>query len=98
MKPPAIGYLRSDVSGQRQQWDETQIRRLAKRFGYDLAKIVVFGAHTDDPTQRLINVVQSTSAEAVFVPSIAHLGGEVPAKLVAVTEVNTVSPEETYAR
>lgn len=96
--PTAIGYLRSDISRARQQWDEEQIRGLAKRFGYALAKTVVFGAHTDSPTQRVINVVRSIDAEAVIVPGLAHFDGEVPHALVAVADVITVDTEDTYAR
>ncbi|WP_328411738.1 hypothetical protein [Nocardia sp. NBC_00403] len=42
MKPTAIGYLRSDISGTAQNWDEIRMRSLAKRYGYDLAKNIVF--------------------------------------------------------
>jgi hypothetical protein len=33
MIPTAIGYVRKDISGTRQQWDETQVRSLARRLG-----------------------------------------------------------------
>ncbi|WP_405137102.1 recombinase family protein [Nocardia sp. NBC_01388] len=97
--PTAIGYLRRDVSGFRQDWDETRIRSRAKRLGYDLAKIVVFGPNTDAPLERLINVVRNVDADAVIVPTATHFdGAEIPAPLVNVAEVITVDPEQTYAR
>lgn len=96
--PTAIGYLRSDVSRARQPWDEERIRSLAKRFGYALAKTVVFGPHTDDPVRRVLNVVRAVDAEAVFVPGLDHFAGVVPDGLVAVADVITVDTEETYAR
>ncbi|MCU1645190.1 MAG: hypothetical protein JWN03_5465 [Nocardia sp.] len=97
--PTAVGYLRRDVSGIRQNWDETQVRSRAKRLGYDLAKIVVFGPDTDAPVERLINVVRRVDADAVIVPSATHFdGAEIPAPLVKVAEVITVDPERTYAR
>ncbi|AYF78801.1 hypothetical protein D7D52_07100 [Nocardia yunnanensis] len=96
--PTAIPYLRTDVSGARQPWDEVQTRSLAKRFGYSVPKTIAFSEHTDDPIQRLINAVRSVNADAVVVPSLAHLGGVVPDVLVRVVDVITVEPEATYAR
>ncbi|NEW40334.1 hypothetical protein GV794_03795 [Nocardia cyriacigeorgica] len=97
-RPTAVGYLRRDVSGVVQTWDEIRIRGLAKRFGYDLAKTVVFGSVTDHPVTRLINVVRSLDAEAVVVPGLGHFEGEVPGRLVSVADLITVKPENTYAR
>lgn len=96
--PTAIGYLRSDISGVRQSWDEIRIRSLAARLGYTLAKTVVFGPYAEQPVQRLINVVRSVDAEAVIAPSIEHLGGRVPEVLLAVADVITTDPQETFAR
>lgn len=96
--PTAIGYLRSDVSGARQPWDEVQNRSVAKRLGYAMVKTVVFSEHIEDPIQRLINVVGRTHAEAVVVPSLEHFGGSVPDELVRVVDVITVDPHDTYAR
>lgn len=95
--PTAIGYLRKDISGVSQDWDEIQIRSRAKRLGYDLAKTVTFGAGTVDPEGRLVNVVQALDVDAVIVPSIEHFGGQVPQRLVQQCELNTVNPEATYA-
>ncbi|MBF6129014.1 hypothetical protein [Nocardia brasiliensis] len=97
-RPAAIGYLRRDVSGARQQWDEVLIRSLAQRFGYDLAKTVVFGAETDDVLHRLTTVAQRLGVDAVIVPGAAHFEGGVPEQLVQICDVITVAPEYTYAR
>ncbi|QUN16347.1 hypothetical protein [Nocardia seriolae] len=96
--PTAIVYLRSDVSGARQQWDEMQARSLGKRLGYTVAKTVVFGEHVEQPIQRLANVVRRMQADAVVVPSLEHLGGTVPDGLLRVVDVITVEPHDTYAR
>ncbi|MFF0543053.1 hypothetical protein ACWEVD_24655 [Nocardia thailandica] len=98
MKPPAIGYLRRDISGVTQPWDETQIRSLAEKLGYRFTKTVVFSERTTDPIGRLREVVATVGAEAVVVPNLAHLGGVLPAGLAADCEVVTVSPEVTHAR
>ncbi|WP_067903348.1 hypothetical protein [Nocardia vaccinii] len=99
-RPIAIGYLRRDVSGTRQPWDEEQIRSLARRFGYDLSRIVAFSNHTDEPHRRLCNVVGRIGATAVFVPSLEHFvtAEEVPASLLTLADIVTVDTRFTYAR
>lgn len=96
--PTAIGYLRSDISRSRQPWDEIQIRSLARRLGYVLAKTVVFSERTDDPMQRVIDVVRTIDAEAVVIPGLEHVDGYPPSALLAVADVITVSPEQTFSR
>ncbi|MQY20467.1 hypothetical protein [Nocardia macrotermitis] len=99
-RPVAIGYLRRDVSGTRQPWDEEQIRSLARRFGYDLSRIVAFSHHTDEPHQRLCNVVGRIGATAVFVPSLDHFltPEEVPTALLTLADIVTVDTHYTYTR
>lgn len=97
--PHAIGYLRQEISGTRQERDQAQIRSLASRFGYDLVRILAFGPDIDRPIHRLRVAVSRTGAEAVFTPSAEHFeGGDVPADLVLVADVITVNDEHTYAR
>lgn len=97
-KPKALGYVRKDVSGVRQRWDEAQVRSLAHRFGYFLHKTVAFGSYVDDPVGELMCVIKRADAEAVFVPNLEHFDGCVPRSLVAVADVVTVVPRYTYAR
>ncbi len=95
----AIGFLRRDVSGVRQPWDEEQIRSLAKRLGYNLRKIIVFAHGVDDLGLQLRDIAETHHIDAVVVPSIAHFEGEVvPSKLIRAADVITVQPECTYAR
>ncbi|WP_327139745.1 hypothetical protein [Nocardia sp. NBC_01327] len=97
--PSAVGYLRSDISGSRQAWDENQIRHRAKQLGYDLRKTVVFNSQTEQRMHRLRVVVARTGVDAVFVPSLEHLDeDQVPATVIEVAAVITVSPENTYHR
>ncbi|CAM4097444.1 hypothetical protein NONI108955_08790 [Nocardia ninae] len=99
LKPIAVGYLRRDIAGVAQPWNETQIRSTARRLGYNLAKTVVFGANTADPVQELIEAARRAKADAVIVPSVTHFeGNAVPDDLTQVVDVVTVSPEQTYAR
>ncbi|MFE1595779.1 hypothetical protein [Nocardia sp. NPDC058705] len=98
MKAIAIGFLRSDISGHTQSWDEIRIRSQAKRYGYDLAKTIVFNAGTPDPIAQLIDIVRRSNAEAVFTPHRDHLGPEIPERLVQVCDVITVADQSTFAR
>ncbi|WP_405487874.1 hypothetical protein [Nocardia sp. NBC_00511] len=96
-RPIAVGYLRRDISGVRQQWDEYRLRGLAARFGYNLTKIIVFGRNGLQP--KLLEAIATAEAEAVFVPSATHFDdGEVPTRLVQIIDVITVDTEETHAR
>ncbi len=98
MRPPALGYLRRDVSGTRADWDAIQIRTLTRRLGFELAKTIVFSEVTADPIGQLITAIGRAEADAVVVPSAEHLGGEIPEALVAAAQVITVSPEEAHER
>ncbi|WP_327145972.1 hypothetical protein [Nocardia sp. NBC_01327] len=99
-KPTCIGYLRTDVSGVAQMWDQSQIRRLAERLGYDFADMVIYDPKFGrPPLARLRAQATRLDAEAVVVPSPEHFeGGEIPAALVLQVDVIVVNPEETYAR
>ncbi|WP_228833756.1 hypothetical protein [Nocardia brasiliensis] len=99
LKPIAVGYIRKDIAGVAQAWNETQIRSLAKRSGYNLAKTVVLGAKTEHPVADLIEAGRRAKAHAVIVPSSAHFDGEViPDELTRVMDVVSVTPERIYAR
>lgn len=96
--PTAIGYLRTDVSGIRQTWDETQIRSLAGKLGYNYLKLVAFSNATLDPLERLATLARRLDVDAVVTPSLEHVGGQVPELVVAAADVITVSPQKSYAR
>ncbi|MFE3229358.1 hypothetical protein [Nocardia sp. NPDC059228] len=97
--PSAVGFLRSDVSATKQQQDERAIERCARLSGYDLRKIVVFSERTLEQVHRLRVVVDRTRVDAVIVPSVEHFDARsVPAELLEVAAVLTVSPRDAYAR
>lgn len=93
LRPTAIGYLRTDVSGVRQAWDEIQLRSTAGRLGYNLAKIIAFSARTDHPMERLIAQTKRANADAVLIPTIDHLGAAIPERLHRIATVITVPTE-----
>lgn len=98
MRPAAIGYLRTDISGIYQQRDEEQIRRLARNRGYRLRKTVAFSRHTHAPIARLLNVVRSgDDIEAVITPSAQHFGGTIPDDLATTVSVLIVTPHTESA-
>lgn len=100
IRPTALGYLRTDVSGVAQLWDEAQIRGLAKRLGYDFSGMVVFDPRTErPPLARLRAQLTRLDAEAVITSSTAHFDDDrALADLVRTVDVITVNPENTYAR
>ncbi|WP_433624817.1 hypothetical protein [Nocardia sp. CA-120079] len=95
--PTAIGYLRRDVSGDAMDWDIAQIRKLATRYGYDLAEIVRMEGAGTHVLAALREVIRKTDAEAVIMPNLAHLDDR-PEELVRACDVITVNPNNTYAR
>lgn len=98
MKPTAIGFMRADISGVSKPWDQIQIRTTGERFGYEVIKTIEFTAHTADPVDQLIRAVARDKVKAVVVPSVEHLGGEIPARLLDAIDVITVAPQTVYAR
>ncbi|WP_405494854.1 hypothetical protein [Nocardia sp. NBC_00511] len=96
--PSAVGFLRSDISGTRREHDERQIERTARLKGYDLRKTVVFSENTIRKNYRLRIALSRAGVDTVIVPSLEHFDGQVPAEVVAVADIVTISPENTYAR
>ncbi|QDP83998.1 hypothetical protein FOH10_34400 [Nocardia otitidiscaviarum] len=96
----AIGYLRTDVSGIARFHDESQIRTLATRLGYDFADMIVYDPKFGrPPLARLKAQATRLAAEAVIVPGPEHFeSGRVPPSLVEKLDVITVTPETTYTR
>lgn len=99
-RPTAIGYVRSDISGVRQAWDETEVRSTAALRGFDFAKMIVIDGRTGKPLLAGLKVtITRIEAEAVFVPNTTHFEGDtVLCDLRQVVDVITVSPENTYTR
>ncbi|MFC9996397.1 hypothetical protein [Nocardia sp. NPDC127526] len=99
-RPTAIGYIRSDISGIRQAWDETEVRSTAALRGFDFAKMIVIDGRTGKPLLAgLKATIARIPVEAVFVPSTMHFeSATIPRELRRLVDVFTVSPENTYTR
>lgn len=99
-KPTALGYLRTDISGVGQLWEENQIRRLAERLGYDFSGMVIYDPNSGrPPLARLKAQATRLDAEAVIVPSPGHFEDrQIPGSLLQHLDVITVRPEETHTR
>ncbi len=95
----ALGFLRKDVSRQRQRWDEAQLRHVARSLGYDLSRTITFSHLTRDPVRQLLDTVARLDADAVVVPSVAHFTDHIiPAALIEITDVITVAPVHVYTQ
>lgn len=97
-KPSALGYLRTDVSGIAQLWDESQIRKIATKLGYDFSGMVVYDPTSGrPPLARLRSQATRLDAEAVIVPDLTHFeDSQAPDSLMRQLAVITVYPGETY--
>lgn len=94
----AIGYVRTDICGVGQVWDEAEMRCAADEQGYDLRKTIAFAGTTFDPIGRLADIAAELGVDAVFSPSFAHLGDVIPDRLIRVCAVVVVKPLIIYPR
>lgn len=93
---PAVSYLRADLSGDGLVLDEHRMKRLSIRFGYDLRELIRADASHPPRLVALEDRIRSHRAEAVFVPSVDHLDGQL-GRIVAQADVIEQNGE-TYAR
>ncbi|MFD3431175.1 hypothetical protein [Nocardia fluminea] len=92
----AIGVVRRTVSAD-PRLDESTIRTLAAKRGYDLRGILTIHADTYMPTALTVVTAIEQRAVAVLVPALKHLGGTEKEKAVALA-CDVVTPRETVRR
>lgn len=93
---PAVSYLRVDLSGEGLELDEHRMKRLSIRLGYDLRELIRTDASRTHRLVTLEDRIRSHRAEAVFVPSVDHLDGQL-SRIFAQADVIEQNGE-TYAR
>ncbi|WP_405137647.1 hypothetical protein [Nocardia sp. NBC_01388] len=88
------------MSGTNRFWDESQIRDLAARLGYDFSGMVRYDPLSGrPPLARLKAQATRLDAQAVIAPGPDHFeGGQVPQSLIRQLDLIIVSPEETHTR
>ncbi|PFX01037.1 hypothetical protein CJ469_03848 [Nocardia farcinica] len=86
----ALGWI--DPSSPTSAWDAAQVRRLARRLGYAL--------HWADPSSALglAEQVEASGADAVILPSSAHVDAITLDRLLAVADVECAAPRVSFAR
>ncbi|MGW0178163.1 hypothetical protein [Nocardia sp. NPDC003345] len=89
-------YLRTDLSGHAQKLDECRMARLAVRFGYEVCEVLRVDESRPQRLVFLEDRIQAQRAEAVFVPAIAHLDGQLGRIVVQADVIEQFG--ETYAR
>lgn len=73
---PAIAYLRIDLSGGALAWDRRRIQQRASQLGYTLRETLHASPQQQlAPLALLLDEIHHHEAEAVFVPTVAHLDG-----------------------
>lgn len=96
---PAVGYLRTDLSGVAGEFDRAQIITRAARLGYTLTgDVIEHTAATEHRTEHLLAAVYAHRAEAVIVPTLAHLDKATFDLVLPAADIITTQPYETYAR
>jgi len=70
-KPPAIGFVRWDISGSLMDRDVRAIRTCAARRDFGLVPMTV--GPQGDPIARLLSAIVRCGAAAVIVPSREHI-------------------------
>ncbi|BDU09156.1 hypothetical protein IU440_11780 [Nocardia cyriacigeorgica] len=96
---PAVGYVRTDLSGAAAEFDRAQIIIRAARLGYVLiGDVLEHTAATAHRTEHLLAVIYTHRAEAVIVPTLAHLDKATFDLVLPGADIITTQPYETYAR
>lgn len=73
---PAIAYLRSDLCDHGREWDERRIEKQAQRLGYELCATIRTDSSEIARLSMLLGEIRHHRAEAVFVPAVDHLDGQ----------------------
>lgn len=97
-RPRAIGYIRADISGDRQPHHAHEIRLLARRQGYNLVYVVrLWQNSVPDPMNHVLGIVRSIDATALIVPELAHVDNS-PEPVCDICHLITVGPEQFWAK
>ncbi|UGT43650.1 hypothetical protein LTV02_09805 [Nocardia yamanashiensis] len=70
---PAVGFIRRAISAGARARDEDEIHTTAARLGYNIAAIVYDVSRRGTAINQLMAIAWSEDAEAIVIPSRAHL-------------------------
>lgn len=86
----ALGWI--DPTSPTPEWDFAQVRRLARRLGYELCWA--------DPGSGsgLVEQAESLGVEVVLLPSSAHVDAVVLDRLMAIADVECATPRASFGR
>lgn len=73
---PAVVYLNAAQSDS-PAMDEVRVRRLAKRYGYQIVSVLRVVDGGFGSLVRLAAAIREHKADAVFVPTVDHLEGQI---------------------
>ncbi|WP_063131158.1 hypothetical protein [Nocardia fusca] len=94
----AIGYLRTDISGDHQPRHIDAIRLLARRQGHTLIYIVRLRHDSVPyPVGHLLEIVRATATTTLIVPDLAHVDDR-PGPVCDVCDLITVCPEQLWMK
>ncbi|MGA6204607.1 hypothetical protein ACPESR_07600 [Nocardia testacea] len=96
-RPPAIGYLRTDLSPY-ETHDTEGIRRLARQQHRTLVYIVRLGPDSvPDAIGHVLEIVRATGTTTLIIPDLAHLENH-PGRVCDTCDLMTVCPGQLWMR
>ncbi|WP_330181658.1 hypothetical protein OHB26_35670 [Nocardia sp. NBC_01503] len=90
--PTALAFVDPEISGPGTAWDCAQVRRLARRLGYELLW------PPEDSALPLADLARELDVDAVIVPAATHLDFATVDALTRVCEIECAQPPLTYTR
>ncbi|BCK53397.1 hypothetical protein NWFMUON74_11690 [Nocardia wallacei] len=88
--PTAMGWIDPDMSDSL-EWDVAQVRRLARRLGYQLI-------WRGDSPVRLVDQVRAEEVDVVLVPAPYHLGVLEIDAVTHIADIETACPRLSFSR
>ncbi|MFX0579708.1 hypothetical protein [Nocardia nepalensis] len=90
-EPTALGWVDFETSAA-PDWDRAQVRRLARRLGYELIWL------SDDTVLNLVDAVRAEDVDAVITPAPNHLDLVTLNRLMTLADIETACPRTSFAR
>ncbi|MEV6325226.1 hypothetical protein AB0M45_29190 [Nocardia sp. NPDC051787] len=97
-RPKAIGFVRGDVSGLHAPRHANEVQRHARTLGYQYVYTVRPSADERDPIRYALGMAAGLGVEIIVVFDLAHVDNQPALICDAGYDLETVSPQCTWAR
>ncbi|WP_280387692.1 hypothetical protein [Nocardia wallacei] len=93
----AIGYIRSDLTGEPGA-EERLVRDVAEALGVDMPEVLIFGVDEAQPLRKLVEAIHRREATLVIIPAALHLEDGIRAVQLAGASIHVAAaPDGTGA-